>query len=266
ATTISYNLTLDSDADPAVVQQELREALNSLESNDTTFSLSAAGGGMGVSSAIEIDVQGPNREDIEAAANILVEEFSQSSTFAEVSSNLGDQQPTIEVTVDRDLATQYGLSEAALGMLVSQQIQPSQVGQLKIEAETVRVYLTNPDAPGTLDELRELELMTMLGPVQLTELAEINLVQAPSSISTVDGAESLIVTVLPNDEDLGSASAEVAQILDEASLPVGVTAFVGGIAAEQADSFNQLGIALLLAILIVYVVMVATFRSLRQPL
>src|SRR5690606_32791318 len=41
---------------------------------------------------------------------------------------------------------------------------------------------------------------------------------------------------------------------------------LGGVSADQADAFSQLGLALLVAIAIVYVVMVATFKSLVQPL
>jgi HAE1 family hydrophobic/amphiphilic exporter-1 len=54
--------------------------------------------------------------------------------------------------------------------------------------------------------------------------------------------------------------------LAEIELPLGVEATVGGAAADQAESFQQLGLALLAAVAIVYIVMVATFSSLIQPL
>jgi HAE1 family hydrophobic/amphiphilic exporter-1 len=62
------------------------------------------------------------------------------------------------------------------------------------------------------------------------------------------------------------ATASVTAALAAADLPDGASAEVGGVASQQADSFSQLGLAMLAAILIVYVVMVATFKSLRQPL
>jgi len=49
-------------------------------------------------------------------------------------------------------------------------------------------------------------------------------------------------------------------------LPTGADAALGGVVTQQSDAFTQLGLALLAAILIVYIVMVATFKSLRQPL
>ena len=61
-------------------------------------------------------------------------------------------------------------------------------------------------------------------------------------------------------------SASVQETLADLDLPSGVTAEVGGLAETQAASFQQLGIAMLVAIAIVFMLLVATFRSLVQPL
>jgi HAE1 family hydrophobic/amphiphilic exporter-1 len=74
------------------------------------------------------------------------------------------------------------------------------------------------------------------------------------------------VSITPDTADVGTASAAVQAELDALELPDGVTAELGGVTSQQNDAFQQLGLALLAAILIVYTVMVATFRSLRQPL
>jgi HAE1 family hydrophobic/amphiphilic exporter-1 len=54
--------------------------------------------------------------------------------------------------------------------------------------------------------------------------------------------------------------------VNKTSIPASATATLGGFTTQQGDAFSQLGLALLAAILIVYVVMVAAFKSLRQPL
>jgi HAE1 family hydrophobic/amphiphilic exporter-1 len=58
----------------------------------------------------------------------------------------------------------------------------------------------------------------------------------------------------------------VTAALERVDLPEGVDAVLGGVSADQQEAFGQLGLALLVAIAIVYVVMVATFKSLIQPL
>ena len=77
---------------------------------------------------------------------------------------------------------------------------------------------------------------------------------------------SATVSVTPKTDDVGTASAAVSNAVAKADLPAGATATLGGVTSQQSDAFGQLGLALLIAILIVYVVMVATFKSLRQPL
>lgn len=61
-------------------------------------------------------------------------------------------------------------------------------------------------------------------------------------------------------------TSELQAALDELDLLEGAVASRYGVASDQEEAFAQLGLALLLAIVIVYIVMVATFRSLLQPL
>ena len=70
----------------------------------------------------------------------------------------------------------------------------------------------------------------------------------------------------PSTDNLQAASASVTTALEDADLPAAADATLGGVVSQQSDAFSQLGLALLAAILIVYIVMVATFKSLRQPL
>ena len=74
------------------------------------------------------------------------------------------------------------------------------------------------------------------------------------------------VALTPDTDDLGAVTRDVTAKLAEIDLPVGATATIGGVSAEQTESFQQLGLALLAAVAIVYLVMVATFSSLVQPL
>jgi HAE1 family hydrophobic/amphiphilic exporter-1 len=100
----------------------------------------------------------------------------------------------------------------------------------------------------------------------LDTLANIAVTDGPATVTTVKGQRSATITVTPNSEDLGTASAEVQQELNSLTLPDGADASLGGASADQSNAFNSLGIALLAAILVVYIIMVATFGSLLQPL
>ena len=100
----------------------------------------------------------------------------------------------------------------------------------------------------------------------MDSIASVEEVLKPTSITSKEGNRTAKVSVAPEGDDLGAITADITAKLDAIELPAGVTATIGGAAADQAESFEQLGLALLAAIAIVYVVMVATFGSLIQPL
>jgi HAE1 family hydrophobic/amphiphilic exporter-1 len=102
--------------------------------------------------------------------------------------------------------------------------------------------------------------------VRLDEIASVEEVLKPTSITSQKGNRTAEVQLTPEGDDLGAITVAINERLAEIELPLGVEATVGGAAADQAESFQQLGLALLAAVAIVYIVMVATFSSLIQPL
>lgn len=102
--------------------------------------------------------------------------------------------------------------------------------------------------------------------VKVSDLASVTVVNAPATITRIDGERAITVSATPKGGDLGASSFAVDTAIAELDLPDGVSLDQGGAAQEQSDSFAQLGLAMLIAIALVYIVLVATFRSLVQPL
>ena len=101
--------------------------------------------------------------------------------------------------------------------------------------------------------------------IKLSEIANITQEKTAPVISHSDGLRSVTVSATPEGDDLGAVSAAVQKAVDDTQLEPGVSQDTGGVSAEQADAFKQLGLAMLAAILIVFIILVATFRSLLQP-
>ncbi|OFL66347.1 efflux RND transporter permease subunit [Brevibacterium sp. HMSC063G07] len=101
--------------------------------------------------------------------------------------------------------------------------------------------------------------------IKLSEVANITQVKTAPVISHSDGLRSVTVSATPDGDDLGAIAAAVQKTVDSTQLEPGVAQDTGGVSAEQADAFKQLGLAMLAAILIVFIILVATFRSLLQP-
>jgi multidrug efflux pump subunit AcrB len=264
SSTVTYSVTTDDSADADAVQAEVRAELDGIaDAGEITVS---SGGGFGGSSDIEIDITAASAADLQAASDDILAAVGDLDSVTQVSSNLAASRPYVAVTIDRTKAATAGLSELALGTLVSQAMQPSSIGSIVIDEATLSVYLQSGSAPSTTADLAALQIPTRTGPVALDTLATVEQVDGPSTLTTTKGLRTATVSATPDSDDLGTATAEVSTALTDTELPTGATASLGGVSADQTDAFQQLGIAMLVAILIVYIVMVATFRSLLQPL
>ncbi|WP_024357466.1 efflux RND transporter permease subunit [Leucobacter chironomi] len=262
---VSYSITTDADADQAQAQDDILAAVDGLDEAGE-FSLGQSGGGVTTSSAIEVNVSAPDQETLAQASDAVLAELEQRPGLRQVESDLGASRPFLRVAVDRSSAAAVGLTEAAVAGQVAQQMQPRPVGQITMDADSVSIYLVEGVAPADQAGVAALPIMTAVGPQRLDALATIEVADGPVTVRTEDGVRMVTVSALPEGDDLNVASAAVNAALEAVDLPAGATASIGGVMSQQAEAFEQLGLALLAAILIVYVVMVATFRSLLQPL
>lgn len=260
----TFSLTTDPTVDQVVLQAKVRDAVAKIaDAGEVT--LAAAGTGFAASD-IAINITATSDSELRTASDALLKQVRALDVVAEATSNLSEQQPFIEIAVDREKAAERGLSEIAVGGFVAGAMNPNAVGSAVIDEATLSIYILNESAPTTIDELRDFTIPSATGLVLLTDVAKVTVEDGPASITSVKGVRSATLSVTPSSDDVGAASALVAAAVDEATLPAGASAELGGVATQQTDAFQQLGLALLIAILIVYVVMVATFKSLRQPL
>ncbi|WP_411721720.1 efflux RND transporter permease subunit [Mycetocola sp.] len=264
AGSITYSITTNEDADQEALQSRVRTELDDLDGAGEIEV--AASGGFGASSDIEVDITAPNQQTLREATDAVTDAAADLPGMRQVTDNLSDSRPYVAVQVDRLKAAEAGYSEVALGSIVSAAMQPSTIGTVVIDETTVSIYLAGENPPASIGELASMTVPTVLGPVRLDSLATVGEVDGPSSITTVRGQRSATVAITPSSDNIGTASAEVTAAVDALDLSGGATATLGGVTADQSTAFQQLGLAMLAAILIVYVVMVATFRSLRQPL
>jgi hydrophobic/amphiphilic exporter-1 (mainly G- bacteria), HAE1 family len=259
----TYSITTDPDVD----QQKLRLTVTDvLDDIDGAGELSVRSGGSGFSSDVEIQIRAADADKLAVATEELLSEVQDLDVTAQAESNLAVTQPYLAIEVDREKAAEAGLSEIVVGGIVAEAMLPAAVGSVTIDSTVLSIYITNPNAPVTVQELRDFEIPTNAGLVPLSDLATVEQVDAPSTISSERGIRTATITVTPSTSNLSAVTPALEQAIADADLPDGVNASVGGVAADQAEGFSQLFLALLAAILIVYTIMVATFRSLRQPL
>ncbi|PPF55142.1 hydrogenase expression protein [Clavibacter michiganensis] len=261
---ITFALTTDADADQDAIRERVRTAVDGL-TDVGDVSLAAASGGFS-SSDITVEITANDSDDLKTSADAVLAAVKDIPSIEQATSNLSETQPYIAVTVDRAKAAAAGLSEQAVGGIVTASRLPAAVGQVVIDEKTLSIYIQDPDAAQSLQALRDFRIPTARGFVPLSDLATVEVADGPATVTTTGGFRSATVSATPGSDDVGFASSEVSQAVAGVQLPAGAQASLGGVASQQSDAFGQLGLAVLAAILIVYIIMVATFRSLIQPL
>ena len=262
----AIQVTLIEDADVAAVQADLEEKFAANSALGEVKINSGGGPGFGSSSTIDIKVLAPTEEKLLAAISSVENAMRGTPDVSEITNSLAKKQRTLQVTVDRVAAAEKGLTEIAVSGIVASQLRPSSIGKLNIENTETPIFVLQSDVPDTVEKVKAISIPTATGLVELSTIAKIEEVEVPVSITSEKGDRTARVSLTPSGDNLGAISAEVTERLSKVSLPLGTTATIGGISADQAESFSQLGLALLAAIAIVFIVMVATFSSLIQPL
>ncbi|MFJ2979417.1 efflux RND transporter permease subunit [Curtobacterium sp. NPDC087082] len=262
---VQYNVTTDAGDDQTTIQSTARDRIDRIDGVGEV-SLSSAGGGFGGSSDIEVDVTAPTQAELRTAAASVLREMRKVDGTTGATSNLSASEPYLAVRVDRQAAAERGLTETQVGGIVAAAVSPRDTGTIEIDAATLDVYIADPEPPTTVAALRSLSIPTSTGSVPLSDLATVEQSEGPTSITTSNAVRTATITVTPDSTNLGAAVQNVTAAVDALDLPRGASAEIGGVASSQSSAFSQLLLAMLVAVLIVYVIMVATFRSLRQPL
>ncbi|MGI5157841.1 efflux RND transporter permease subunit [Microbispora sp. CA-102843] len=261
----SFSVTLKEGVETTALEERLREKLKGLnEIGDVT--VGGSGGGFN-SDQVQVIVQGSDQAALKTAATEVRDAMAGMAGLRDVASNLEDSVPRVEVHVDREKAAARGLTEAGIGQLVAQAFRGAPVGSIDVDGRSSDVILrAGGDAPGDIAAIRKLAIPTATGMVKLGDVADVVKADGPTQISRQDGDRTATVSGTADASDLGAITAKVTDKLKTLTLPAGVTYKIGGASSDQQDAFADLGLAMLLAVAIVFMIMVATFRSLVQPL
>ena len=265
ASNSTFTVVTDEKANQGKLQDTVRSELSKL-GDAGKITVGSQQGGFGTSSTVDITLKAATTADLRTASDAMVKAMDGVPGSSEVATNLAASQPVVQVKVDRAKAVAAGLNEERVAGVLAATISPIPAGTVRIDTNDFPVRIGEGTRFTSIDAVREIPLPTAAGTVPLGSVASVEQVDVPVSITASNGQRTARVSVTPSGSNLGAVSTEVQNRLKSVQLPPGVTATIGGATTQQADSFRQLGLALLAAIAIVYVIMVAAFKSLIQPL
>lgn len=254
----SYSVMLDDSATASDVQDTIEKGLAGLSGVGTTTV--AVGDAFG-SQDLSVVVKAADADVLRKAAGQVRDAVSTMDNVKDVTSDLSQSVPRISVKAT-DKAAAAGFDDQTLGAAVSQAVRGTTSGRAVLGDTERDIVIRSAKPAGTLKELRDLRL----GAVKLGDIADVALVDGPVAMTRIDGQRAATITAKPKGDNTGAVSADLTAKLDALKLPEGATASIGGVSEDQDEAFASLGLAMLAAIAIVFMLLVATFRSLVQPL
>ncbi|MGW0546320.1 efflux RND transporter permease subunit [Streptomyces altiplanensis] len=256
----TYQLTLEDASDFEATQDRIDEELGRLDGiGETTI---GAGGGFG-SQDLSVVVKAGDGDVLKKASEQVRDAVATLDDVTDVQSDLAQSVPRISVKAN-DRAAAAGFNQATLGAAVTQAVRGTTSGKAILDDTERDVVVKSARPATTMDELKKLNL----GQVKLGDIADVKLVAGPVSQTRIDGARAATITAKPTADNTGAVTAALQTEITELKkkLPEGASVEIGGVSSDQNEAFAQLGLAMLAAVAIVFMLLVATFRSLVQPL
>jgi HAE1 family hydrophobic/amphiphilic exporter-1 len=248
--------------------REARKALGTIPGQDVkVFDLSGMLSGA-ERGDVAFNLQGNvDLETLDRHASLLIAELEKRDGWVDLDKSLKLGRPELRVIPDREKAAALGVDASTLARTVQAMIGGIDAASFKEAGSRydIRLRLEEKDR-STPAAIERLYARTRDGSVvELRNLVRVEAGAAPAEITRVDRQRSVTISANLEGKKLAESVAE-AQALAAGSLPEGVRFTLSGQAEAFAEGAQQLGLALALSVLVIYMVLAAQFESLLHPL
>lgn len=253
-----------TDIKSAKIKRALEEKFTGVEFKTAPIGL------MGADNApIEMVVTAQDNETANKEANRILELLKKvpGSVDAELSTDSGN--PEVQVNIDRDKMSSLGLNLSSVGQTMQTAFSGNTDGKFRAGEYEYDINIRFGDANRqSIDDVRNLMFTNPKGEqIRLSQFAEVKMGSGPSLLERRDKAPSVKVKSKVVGRPVGDVANEWADqfMNNEKTKPAGVTYIWSKDMENQTEGFGTLGIALLAAIVLVYLVMVSLYDSFVYP-
>lgn len=275
-TSVYVALREDKEKDNLEIARDIRKSIaDILEENQaevsietSTMDMSALGG-----SGITVQVKGRELDTLQAIAKDIAAIMDSVEGTTEVSDGLEDSTGELRIMIDRDKAIEHGLTVAQ----IFQQIQvkladAASATTLETEIEEYSVYVRHAkDIELTRELVKSLEIDRTMQDgkkekIMLSDIASFESTEAPKAVNRIDQTRYIGVTAaIADGYNVGFVSEDVETALRNYDMPSGYSYTMSGENETITDAMEQVYLMLILALIFMYLIMVAQFQSLLSP-
>lgn len=271
---VSMYMILDeeSEVSSADVIEQLDELTKDMDCEVTTDT-SASDMTSLMGSGLTINVKGNNLDKLQELAGEVAKVVENTEGTVDVDDGLANTTPSFTISVDKEKAAKYGMTVAQVFQLVYGEMTSStSATTISTDVNEYQVYVQSEEQSDvTLADIKNLTFTytDREGNETETALSDIAQFEEGYTLGTINrDAQTRYISVtagVDDDHNVSLLSNEIQKELDKIDLPEGYSIEMAGEDEMIADAMNQLYLMLLLAVIFIYLVMVAQFQSLLSP-
>ena len=255
------------------VREQIRQQLPQLSTYFQSGGLVDAVINLGMPAPIDIQVSGNNLNKIYGVATKIAEPVRALNSVSDVLIPQDIDYPALELDVDREKAGLLGLSQKEIvdnvitALTSNGMIAPN----YWIDPKSGNPYMLAVQYPEdqikSLTDLKQIPLRGVKStqPTFLDSVVKLKTIPSPTEVDHYQLFRVIDVYVSPKTQDLGAVATQIDRIIKQSNLPEGVRVNLRGSVQGMRSSFKSFGIGLILAVVLVYLVLVAQFASWEDP-
>lgn len=216
---------------------------------------------------IMIAVKGTNLADIRKAAALVKQVTTSVPGTQDVKYSVKDPKPEVTVNLDREKMAQLGISAAEVGQALQNAFRGNDLSKFKQNGNEYDILVSLDQFDRTqASDVSRLTFVNSKGQTfELSQFATVQEQVGESVLERIDRLSSITINAQVVGRPVGTVGADIQAKMAKETLPEGVSIQYLGQLQQQSDAFGSLGLALGIAILLVYFIMVALYESVVYP-
>ena len=217
--------------------------------------------------SVEVTVKGPNTSAMKDTVNRVEKMMTDIKGITNVKSDLSQTYDQYEIKVDQNKAADNGISAAQLAMNLNENLPEKTISTVNEKGKSIDVKVKqNKQTDWSSQKIKNIKLNKPTGgTIKLSEIASLKKSYTPSKLTQEDGDYATTVTGKVTDKDVGGKSQQVMAKVKDLEKPNHIKINVGGATDDIDKAISQLAMAMIAAIIIVYLILVITFRGGLAP-
>ncbi|MGG3641345.1 efflux RND transporter permease subunit [Bacillus gobiensis] len=259
---------VEYDKDTPEFEKEKENVINELQEDTESGTWAMQDmSGSGASNALTYYVYGDSVDEIRGTVSEIEKIMNDRSDLTNIDSSLAETYKEYTFAANQEELSKLGLTASQIAMAIMPERSQDALTEVESDGNTYDVKVQTDTE--SFDNVQELEDKTIQSPtgqeVRIGDVAKVNEGTTSDTVSRQDGKLYAQVSGELTVDDVATTSQEVQKEVDKLDVPSNVSVETAGVSADINESFSQLGIAMLAAIAIVYLVLVITFGGGRAP-